>query len=124
MIDRYGPVNVFCQLRTSTIELECCLECDALFWGAGVGVGGLCGVESIYIRLVVLRVVEHHNLLRDVGLEGIVWVRERRESVGHDKIDVVGDVGRVGTGVISQNQSPPEGPEPAGNYITNDLPKI
>jgi len=69
----------------STVELERSLKSDALLRGRCLRVGLLCGVESIYIRLVVLLVVKLHDLTGDEGLETIVGIREVGESVlsGH-----------------------------------------
>lgn len=64
--------------HTPAIELERRLEFYLLLHGRALGVLLLGGVEPRDIRLVVLRVVEGHDLLRDVRLEGVVCVRQRR----------------------------------------------
>jgi len=69
---------------TTAIELQGSLESDPLFGSGGLGVGLLSGIQSVNIRLMVLRVVKLHDLTADVGLESIVGVREVGESVvGH-----------------------------------------
>jgi hypothetical protein len=57
--------------RTAAIELDGRLERDALADGAGLGGGILCGVQAVNVGLVVLLVVELHDLFGDVGLEGL-----------------------------------------------------
>ena len=48
-----------------------------------MGVGTLCGVESVDVRLVVLFVVKLHNLAGDVRLKSVIWIREVWENVRH-----------------------------------------
>lgn len=60
---------------TTTVELEGSLESNALLRSRSLGVGLLSGIEGVHIGLVVLGVVESHDLLRDIGLQGIVGVR-------------------------------------------------
>lgn len=69
----------------TAVELEGGLEGDALLGGGGLCVGLLCGVEGGDIGLVVLLVVELHDLAGDEGLECVVRVREVGEGVlaGH-----------------------------------------
>ena len=74
-------------IRTAAVELERCLEGDAFFGSGCFGVGGLGGVEGVNVRLVVSLVVELHYLAGDVGLEGIVGIREVGEGVGHGEED-------------------------------------
>ena len=74
-------------LRTTAVEFERSLESDAFLGGGGFGVRGLGGVESVDVGLVVPFVVELHYLAGDVGLEGIVGVREVGEGVGHGEWD-------------------------------------
>ena len=69
--------------RTSTVELERSLESNSLLGSCGLGVRGLSSVQSVHVGLVVLGVVESHDLFRDVGLKGIIVVGKRRKSVGH-----------------------------------------
>ena len=71
------------------------MEGDALLGGGGLGVGLLGGVERVHVGLVVLLVVELHDLLGDEGLERIVGVGEVGESVGHVFFSVAVDVGGV-----------------------------
>jgi hypothetical protein len=68
---------------TTTVETDGRLEGDAFLGGLSLDIIALGGVEGSHVSLVVLRVVERHDLLRDVGLEPIVGVRERRKSVNH-----------------------------------------
>lgn len=68
---------------TTTVEADGGLEGDAFLGGAGLDIVGLSGIEGSYVCLVVLRVVKRHDLLRDVGLKGIVGVRERGKTVSH-----------------------------------------
>ena len=53
------------------VELERGLEADALAWRGGLGVRVFSGVQAVHVRLVVLRVVQLHDLARDVRLEGL-----------------------------------------------------
>ena len=48
---------------------------------SSLGVRLLSSVQSIDISLMMLRVVERHDLLADVGLESIVAVGKGRKSV-------------------------------------------
>ena len=48
-----------------------------------MGVGTLCGVESVDVRLVMLFVVKLHNLAGDVRLKSVIWIREVWENVRH-----------------------------------------
>lgn len=59
------------------------MEGNAFLGGGSLDIVGLSGVEGSHVRLVVLRVVEGHDLLRDVGLERIVGVREGGNTVSH-----------------------------------------
>lgn len=72
------------RVLTSTVKFECGLEGDALFWGSCFGICGLGSIEGVHISLMVLGVVEAHDLLRDIGLEGIVEIRELGEGMCHD----------------------------------------
>ena len=66
---------------STTVELERLEEGDT-FLGRGSGSLRLFGrVERVDVRLVVLLVVELHDLARDEGLERIVGVGEVGESV-------------------------------------------
>lgn len=67
----------------STVETESCLEGDALLGCRCFGICRFGCIERIDVGLVVLRVMELHDLLRDVGLKGIVSIGERGKSVGH-----------------------------------------
>ena len=69
--------------RTSTVKLERSLKSNSLFGSRGLGVSGLSSVQSVYVRLMVLGVVQSHDLFRDVRFKRIVSVRKRRKSVGH-----------------------------------------
>ena len=68
---------------TTTIEFDGSLERDAFFWGGSLKILFLSSVEGIHVSLVVLGMVQRHDLLRNVGLEGIVGVGEGRKSVSH-----------------------------------------
>ena len=68
---------------TTTVEADGGLEGDAFFRGGSLEIVGLGGVEGSYVSLVVLCVVERHDLLRDEGLEPIVGVREGGKIVDH-----------------------------------------
>ena len=70
-------------MLTTTIELQGSLQSDAFLGTAGFGVSFLCSVQSIDISLMVLRVMEQHDLMRYEGLESIVRVRQWGESVRH-----------------------------------------
>lgn len=66
---------------TSSVELQSRLQSDSLLGSRRLCVGLLSSVESVDICLVVLCVVESHDLLGDEWLESIVGVGERREGV-------------------------------------------
>ena len=66
---------------TSTVELERALQRNPLARATGLRVRLLGRVERVHVRLVVLLVVQLHNLLRDEGLEAVVRVRQVREGV-------------------------------------------
>jgi len=68
---------------TSSIKLKSGLKGNALFGGRCLCIRRLSGVQRINVGLVVLGVVKHHDLVRDIRLKGIVWVGKRRKSVGH-----------------------------------------
>lgn len=53
-----GAVRVL----TTAVELERSLESDAFLGGGSFGVGGLSGVERVHVGLMVLLVVELHDL--------------------------------------------------------------
>lgn len=77
---------------TTTVELESCLEGNALLWGGTLGVAGLGGVESVHVSLMVLLVMKLHDLPRDERLESVVGVWEIGESVlRHDGFGVYRD---------------------------------
>lgn len=78
--------------RTTTVELEGSLEGDALLGGRALRVCRLGSVKSIDIGLVVLGVVQSHDLLGNERFEGIVSVRKRWELVSHF-LQVVGGGG-------------------------------
>ena len=46
----------------ATVELECGLELDLVLGGGRLGVGLLCGVEAVDVGLVVLAVMQFHDL--------------------------------------------------------------
>ncbi len=56
----------------SAVEFEGRLELDLFFRGGGLRVCLLGSVEAVHVRLVVLAVVQLHNLARDKRLEGLV----------------------------------------------------
>lgn len=58
---------------SASVELESGLECDAVFGCRCLGIGLLGGIQTCDIGLVVLFVVEGHNLSRDVGFEGLAY---------------------------------------------------
>lgn len=68
---------------TTTVEADDRLEGDPFLGGTSLNIIGLSGIEGSHVCLVVLRVVERHDLLRDVGLERIVVVREGGKTVSH-----------------------------------------
>lgn len=66
---------------STTVEIQSLKEGNALL-GRGSGSVRLLGrVECVDVCLVMLGVMEIHNLLTNVGFEGIVRVGERRELV-------------------------------------------
>ena len=71
------------------VELERGLEADALARRGGLGVRVLGSVQAVHVRLVVLRVVQLHDLARDVRLEGLCR-EEGVVSVGGEEDDVRG----------------------------------
>lgn len=81
-----------CGERTTTVELEGSLESDALLGGRALRVCRLGSVEGVNIGLVVLGMVQSHDLLGNERLEGIVSVRKRWELVSHF-LQVVGGGG-------------------------------
>ena len=68
---------------TTTVEADRGLEGNAFLGGGGLDIIRLSGIESSHVCLVVLGVVERHDLLRDVGLERIVGIREGGKTVSH-----------------------------------------
>lgn len=70
---------------TSSVELERRLQRDALLGRGRLRVRLLGRVQSVHVRLVVLLVVELHDLAGDEGLEGVVGVGQVGEGVvaGH-----------------------------------------
>lgn len=58
-------------MLTTAVELERGLKLDLLLGALCLRVRLFGGVEAVDVRLVVLRVVELHNLARDVRLEGL-----------------------------------------------------
>ncbi|CAG8587315.1 13967_t:CDS:2 [Acaulospora colombiana] len=61
---------------TATVELDGGLESDPLLGGAGSRIGLFSLVQGVDIGLMVFLMVEDHDLLDNVWLEGIVGVRE------------------------------------------------
>ena len=53
------------ELLTSTVELQSGLELDLLLRAGSLGVRLLSSVQAVDIRLVVLGMVESHNLERE-----------------------------------------------------------
>ena len=72
-----------CAVLTTTIEFQSGLQGDSFFGGGNFLVCLGRSVKGVDVSLVVLRVVEPHDLLRDVGLESIVLVRQGWQSEGH-----------------------------------------
>jgi hypothetical protein len=70
-------------ITTSPVELEGSLERDSLLGSGRFGVGTFSSVQGIDVCLMVLSVVESHDLLGDVRLESIIGVGKRGERVGH-----------------------------------------
>lgn len=64
------------EARTAAIELQRALQLDLLLHVRGLGVGLLGGVEPVDVRLVVLGMVQVHDLLRDVGFESLCRIYE------------------------------------------------
>ena len=71
------------KILTTTVEFQCSLQANSLFGGGSFLVGLGRGVEGVDVSLVVLLVVKRHDLLRDVGLESVVLVRQGWQSKGH-----------------------------------------
>lgn len=73
----------------AAVELEFLLDADELGDVVAVESGGLRGegrVEVVHIGLVVLFVVEFHDLFRDDGFEGLLLMRwGRRERRGRGR---------------------------------------
>lgn len=57
---------------TTTVELQSSLELDALLGSGRLGVGFLCLVQTVHVGLVMLRMMQIHNLARDVRLESLI----------------------------------------------------
>jgi hypothetical protein len=68
---------------TSSVELKSGLKGNALFGGRCFCIRRLGGVQRVNVGLVVLGVVKHHDLVRDIRFKGIVGVGKRRKSIGH-----------------------------------------
>ena len=77
MIARKGSEWV----RTATVEFDGGLKGDLLFECLGIGVLCFGGVEVVDVGLVVLVVVELHDLVGDDGFEGVVGVWEWGKGV-------------------------------------------
>jgi len=60
----------------SAVELDCSLESDLLARSRGRAIGRLGRLERVDVRLVVLGVMNGHNLLADVRLKRVIRVRE------------------------------------------------
>ena len=54
---------------TSAIELECSLQSDSVASRGRLDVCLLCSIETVYIALMVLGVMELHDLSRDVRFQ-------------------------------------------------------
>lgn len=63
---------------TTTIEFQSSLQGNSLFSGGSFLVSLGRGVKGVDVGLVVLRVVKCHDPLRDVRLESIILIRQRR----------------------------------------------
>ena len=74
---------------TSTVKFQSGLQSNPFFCGGSIFVSLSRCVESVDVGLVMLRVVKRHDLLRDVGLESIVFIRQGRQSEGHLRIVVI-----------------------------------
>ena len=61
--------------RTSAVELERRLEVYLLLDGLTFRVLLFSGIQAVNIRLMVLRVVQRHDLLGDMRLKSVVSVR-------------------------------------------------
>ena len=61
--------------RTTAVELERRLESNALLGGMRFGVGLFSSVETVNVGLVVLRVVQRHDLLRDMGFKSLFLLK-------------------------------------------------
>lgn len=64
------------EAHTAAIELQRALQLDLLLHIRGLGVGFLSSVEPVDVRLVVLGMVQVHDLLRDVGFESLCRIYE------------------------------------------------
>jgi len=71
VLPEQGVVNV-----TTTIEFQSSLQGNSLLGGGSFLVSLGRGVKGVDVGLMVLRVVKLHDLLRDVGLESIVLIRQ------------------------------------------------
>jgi len=71
------------KILTTTVEFQSSLQANSLFGGGSFLVSLGRGVEGVDVSLVVFLVVERHDLLRDVGLESIVLVRQGWQSKSH-----------------------------------------
>jgi len=67
----------------SAVELDSGLKSNTFLRGGGQCVRFLGGVKGVDVGLVVFCVMKGHDLLRDVGLESLVGIWERRECVLH-----------------------------------------
>lgn len=67
--------------RTTTVELDGGLKSDLGFGRGGRSVALLGGIQPVHIGLVVLFVVQLHDLLRDPGLQSVVLVGKRGERL-------------------------------------------
>ena len=65
----------------AAIELERGLEADAVARGDSLGVRVLGGVEAVHVRLVVLQVVQLHDLAGYMRLEGLPAYKMVRQCV-------------------------------------------
>jgi hypothetical protein len=69
-------------ILTSAVELERGLESDPLARRRRLDVCLLCCVEASHVGLMVLRMMEHHDFGRDVGLQGLgfLWPSQSRSA--------------------------------------------
>lgn len=90
-----------CLSNTSSVEFESGLKSNSLLGGRCLGVRRLSSVQRGNVGLMMLGVVESHDLGRDIGLKGVISVGKGGESVRHAEISEM----IVGEGKMLRNTS-------------------